>query len=121
MAVRTLRRTHPPLPQAHRRQAVQMSDLRAGVLSFRSPLAAHETPLATSGECWQHTQDIHRFVHNLPELLWVSYYHVRFHIYLSQSQFREQNVPQEIKLVRLVAIVAQSNNKSMGIERKNVS
>lgn len=38
------RRADPPLPQAHRCQAVQVPQLRSLLLEVRSPGAAHEAP-----------------------------------------------------------------------------
>lgn len=42
MAVRALGRADPPLPQAHRRQAVQVRGVRAVVRALRPPRPAHE-------------------------------------------------------------------------------
>lgn len=42
LALCPLGRTHPPLPQAHRRQALQVRRLRALLLPLRPPGPAHE-------------------------------------------------------------------------------
>lgn len=44
--IRAVGRAHPPLPQAHRRETVQVCRLRALLRPLRPPRPAHETASA---------------------------------------------------------------------------
>lgn len=55
MAVRTVRRTHTPLPQAYRRQTLPLRHLRALLRAQRSPRAAHEAAPAQGAQVSCHS------------------------------------------------------------------
>lgn len=55
VAVRTVRRTHTPLPQAYRRQTLPLRHLRALLRAQRSPRATHEAAPAQGAQVSCHT------------------------------------------------------------------
>lgn len=50
MEVRAIRRTHPPLQEAHRRQTLQVRRLRKVLRPVRSPSPSHEASPTQNGE-----------------------------------------------------------------------